>query len=313
MLAKKAKKGMIDKLTKSALALVVAVLFAAGISIGFSASANAQFGPPEPPPVGDGPTPAPVTPGDTNGPRNVPSGTSDPTPGHSFPTGTGRDRSTVRVFHNGSRGERQVTTIRPDTLSNDAISQIEGILGVNMRSGEQTIEATATDAQMEQINEALAPYPQASNNGGRKFIDSDSPGNGYPRPDRNSIYGYTPDHPLPTVWTFSRYLVILGVVSATIFMSIAAYSMVMGNPYGGSRVFGAAAGMMLLLSAYTIWKIVQMNTFNANSDTPAQIVQRPATSQVQDAFMSRPNTPANPGGGGGGRSGVPVEPLYGSP
>lgn len=297
-----------DGLRRGALALMLAVF----VAVGFSASANAQFDPPAPPPIGDGMNPPGVTPGDAGGAQNVPSGSSDATPGHSFPTGVGRDRSTVRVFHNGARGERQVTTIRPDTLSNDAISQIEGILGVNMRSGEQTIEATATDAQMEQINEALAPYPQATNNGGRKYIDSDSPATGYPKPDHNSIYGYTPDHPLPTVWTFSRYLVILGVVSATIFMSMAAYSMVMGNPYGGSRVLGAAAGMMLLLSAYTIWKIVQMNTYNANSDTPAQNISRPAPSQVQDAFMSRPDTPGAPGASGSnGRSGVPVDPLYG--
>lgn len=298
-----------DGLTRSALALVVAFIFA----IGFSASANAQvFNPPTPPPIGDGSSPMPVNPGDAGGNGPVPSGSADPTPGHSFPTGTGKDRSIVRVYHQGSRGEREVTTIRPDTLSNDAISQIEGILGVNMRSGEQQIEATASDAQMEQVNEALAPYPQATNSGGRKVINSDSPGNGYPKPDRNSLYGYTPDHPLPTVWTFSRYLVILGVVSATIFMSMAAYSMVMGNPYGGSRVFGAAAGMMMLLSAYTIWKIVQMNTYNANSDTPAQNNSRPSTAQVQDAFMQRADTPDAPGASGSaGRSGVPVEPLYG--
>lgn len=297
-----------DSLTKNALALVVAVILA----IGFSSSAMAQFAPPTPPPVGDGNSPAPVTPGDVGGAQAPPSGTADSTPGHNFPTGAGRDRSIVRVFHQGARGEKEVTTIRPDTLSNDAISQIEGILGVNMRSGEQQIEATASDAQMEQINDALAPYPQATNSGGRKVINSDSPGNGYPKPDHNSLYGYTSDHPLPTVWTFSRYLVILGVVSATIFMSMAAYSMVMGNPYGGSRVFGAAAGMMMLLSAYTIWKIVQMNTYNANSDTPAQNVSRPSTAQVQDAFVSRSDTPDPPGAGGSnGRSGVPVEPLYG--
>ncbi len=303
------RKGTIkETIKRGGLAIAVAMLFACS----FVASVSAQpFAPPSPPPIGDGDTPAPVTPGDPGGPPNVPSGTHDPTPGHNFPTGTGRDRSIVRIHHTDGRGVRQVQTLRPDTLSNDAISQIEGILGVNMRSGEQSIDADASDAQMEQINEALAPYPQATDNGGRKFIDSDSPANGYPKPDRNSIYGYTPDHPLPTVWTFSRYLVILGVVSATIFMSMAAYSMVMGNPYGGSRVMGAAAGLMLLLSAYTIWKIVQMNTYNANSDTPAQNNSRQATAQVQDAFMNRANTPANPGGGGAnGRSGLPVQPLF---
>lgn len=305
MKSTKASKGITIK-------SVLSIAFMIVIGLCCQNPAAAQFGPPQPPPIGDGNAPAGVTPGDTSAPQQPPTGTADPTPGHNFPTGVGRDRSVVRVFHTNGRGEREVTTIRPDTLSNDAMSQIEGILGVNMRSGEQTIEATATDAQLAQIQDALAPYPQAVDNGGRKRIDNDAPGNGYPKPDHNSIYGFTPDHPLPTVWTFSRYLVILGVVVATIFMAMAAYSMVLGHPYAGSRAIGAAGGLMLLLSAYTIWKIVQMNTFNANSDTPAQNINRPTTAQVQDAFMARPNTPATPGGGanrGAGRGGVPVQPF----
>src|SRR5690606_25257569 len=94
----------------------------------------------------------------------------------------------------------------------------------------------------------------------------------------------------------------------TIFMALASWSMIMGHPYGASRVIGAAAGLMLLLSAYTIWKIVQMNTYNANSDDPAQNKQKAGGGDVQDAFMFRPG-----GGGGGqtavGRSGLPVQPL----
>lgn len=299
-----------NKLNKLLKRGALAVLATAAVSFAMPQESAAQFGAPEPPPVGDGSVPAPVIPGDTGAPPPVATGQADSTPGHNFPTGAGRDRSVVYIFHNDARGQRMARTVRPDGLSNDQLSQIEGILGVNMRSGEPVINATASDAQMEQINEALAPAPQSQNQGGRKVINSDTPAASYPKPDRNSIYGYTPDHPLPTVWTFSRYLVILGVVSATIFISLAAWSMVMGNPYGGARVFGAAAGLMMLLCGYTIWKIVQMNTFNANSDTPAVNQNRPIDAQVPDAFMFRPNTPTNPGGGGAnGRSGVPVQPL----
>lgn len=293
------------KITMSAIYLMIACSIIVGV---LAQPALAQpFIPPEPPPIGDGSTPLPVTPGDAGGPPPAPSNAADPTPGHNFPVGVGRDRTVVRVFHNDGRGQREVMTIRPDQLSNDELAQVEGILGVNMRSGEQTINANASDAQIEQLNEALAPYPQFQNNGGRKQIVADAPGAGYPQTP--SRYGLTPDHPLPTVWTFSRWLVLAGVMSATVFMSLAAYSMVLGNPYGGARVVGVAAGLMLLLSAYTIWKIVQMNTFNANSDTPAQIQTGAFDAQVQDAFMARPSTPPPGTSSTGGRSGVPVQPL----
>ncbi len=71
--------------------------------------------------------------------------------------------------------------------------------------------------------------------------------------------------PLPTVRTFCRYLVILGVVAATIWVGMASISVVMGNRNGVPRVYGAIAGLLLLLAGYTIWKIVQMNTFHANT------------------------------------------------
>jgi len=303
----------ISKPTKIRLTGVLRIVSAMAITLVIAAivvePCSAQpFSAPSPPPPGDGPTPAPVTPGDGGSAPPVPTGQADSTPGHNFPVGSGSDRTTVQLFHSDGRGTRQVGTIRGDSLTNDQLSQIEGILGVNMRSGEQNVNANVSDAQLEQINEALAAYPQATNSGGRKTIDNDAPGNGYPQTP--SRYGFTPDHPLPTVWTFSRYLVILGVVSATIFMSLAAWSMILGHPYGGARMIGAAAGLMLLLSAYTIWKVVQMNTFNANSDTPAQNNTKAGGGQVQDAFMFRPGTPGTPGGNTStGRSGVPVQPL----
>lgn len=269
---------------------------------------------PLPPPPGDGNTPAPVNPGDTIGAPPVATGTADPTTGNSFPNGVGRDRSVVNVMRNSNggalgqpRGNRMVMTIRPDQLSADQLGQVQGILGVNLLSGEPIIQVNASDAQIEQLQQAMAAWPQYQMNGGRKQINSDSPATGYPKANATNSYDF--QGPLPTVRTFSRYLVILGVVCATVFMALAAYSMVLGHPYGGARVIGTAAGFMLLLMGYTIWKIVQMNTFNAMSNTPAISQNRPQTAQVNDAFIGAPGLPANPGGGGGGRSGVPVQPL----
>lgn len=144
------------------------------------------------------------------------------------------------------------------------------------------------------------------NNGGPR---SDAAGSGdrlfahTKQPNRYDFSG-----PLPTVRTFSRYLVILGVVVATVFVSLAAWSMVFGNPYGGSRVIGAVGGLLLLLAGYTIWKIVQMNTFHANSTgweahyrdgTPMSLSQK-GGAPVQTPFAP-PQNP-NAGGGGGGNN-----------
>ncbi|MDX2105670.1 MAG: hypothetical protein SFY67_04635 [Candidatus Melainabacteria bacterium] len=250
-----------------------------------------------------------VTPGDNYDAQPATSGTADQGPGHNFPVGNGSDRTMVRVFHTNSRGEREATTIRPDQLLDDELNRIEGILGINMRSGEALIETTATPQQIEQLNEVLAPYPQYDLNGDKKKINRDAPGQNYPK--TTSLYGLTSDHPLPTVWSFSRYLVIAGVVLATIFMSLACYSMVVGSPYAGNRVIACAAGLMMLLSAYTIYKIVQMNTFKANSNDPPQIRHGATDAKVQDAFMYRPDTPTIPGGNTttGNRQGLPVAPL----
>ncbi|MBX9940309.1 MAG: hypothetical protein K2Y32_13700 [Candidatus Obscuribacterales bacterium] len=277
--------------------------------VGPVGDAFAQIGAPEPPPPGDGSVAPPVNPGDLGGPQPVPSGTADNTAGTNFSVGAGSDRTVVRLFNNGPRGQRMVQTIRPDTLTPDQLNQIQGILGVNLGSGEQSVDVFVTDGQLEQLNEAMAAYPQTTNNGGRKQITTDAPAANRPLPGREALYAFP--GVVPTVATFSRYLVITGVVMATVFMALAAYSMVNGSPYGGARVLGAASGLFLLLAAYTIWKIVQMNTFNGNSDRAAQIQAKAGGALVQDAFLTRPNMPATPAVGATsiGRSGVPVQPL----
>lgn len=269
-----------------------------------------------PPPVGDGSTPREVTPGDTGAPVPPPPGAADMTNGNIFPAGTGTSHTIIYIFNEGKqgRGSRMVQTIRPDTLTPDQKSQIGGILGVNMDSSEAAVNVTASESQLEQIQNILFPYPGAETVDGKKKITSDSPApnHGINKPGNESIYDF--DGPLPTVRTFSRYLVILGVVAATVWMAMAAWGIVCGNPYAGSRAVGAAAGLMLLLGAYTIWKIVQMNTFKANSNTPAVASQKAGGANVSDAYMKGASVPVTPNGGRTTptRYGIPLEPLGGS-
>ncbi|MBU6451396.1 MAG: hypothetical protein KGS72_06440 [Cyanobacteria bacterium REEB67] len=272
-----------------------------------------QQGTPDPPPIGSGSTPPQVTPGDPGAVPNVPSGTADPTNGSNFQVTEGQDRTIARMYmtETNGRGLRYVGTIRGDQLPDAALATIQGILGVNLIGGNQdSIDVTVTSGQLEQIQDALAPYPQTSMVNGRKKIMGDNPNAAYPKPGRDSLYAF--DGTLPTVQIFARYLVILGVVAATVFMSLAAWSMVQGNQYAGARVMGSAAGLLMLLAAYTIWKIVQMNTFGANSNNPAISQNRTNTAQVPGAFSARPNVPVTPSYAqvpGPARDGVPVQPL----
>lgn len=272
------------------LALTVVAVVAFGFINLDIAPVNAQgFAPPAPPPVGHGSTPAPVTPGDSGSAPPIHTGQHDPTPGHNFPTGIGRDRTRVQIFRNG----KLVQTLRPDQLSSQQLSQMQGVLGTSLTTGEAVIDANVNEAQLAQIDNIMQPQAVG-----------ESPAPGLPR--ESARYVWSSHHPLQTVPRFARYLVILGVVSATIFMSLAAWSMVLGHPYGASRVVGAAAGLILLLSGYTIWKIVQMNTTDSNSDNPAQINTGATTAQVQNAFN---RTPPPNGQAANGRSGFPVQPF----
>jgi hypothetical protein len=277
---------------------------------------NSQFGEPLPPPIGDGSNPMPVNPGDNLAPMAPPSGQADQTAGTNFPNGIGKSRTIVRIYRqtNGgplgaSRGQRESQEIRPDQLSDAQIQKINGIFGINMLSGEKYIDVFATDAQIERMQEVLYAWPGHDMENGRKKINRDQPAAGYPKPGRESIYDF--QGPLPTVRTFSRYLVILGVVVATIFMSFAATSVIMGSRDGGTRVVGAAAGLLLLLMGYTIWKVVQMNTFDRNSNQYMK-ANEPHTADISDAYIDPSTTPQVPTGSRPQpqRSGVPVEPLY---
>ncbi len=270
------------------------------------------------PPIGsgNGDNPAEIQ-GDVGTPPVETNPGYDTTTGNIFQSQPSHDPTIVYIFHQqqGNRGLKMDRTLTPSTLDANTISQINGLLGINMLDGEPVINVIATDAQLAQLDTILAPYPVATIDAqGKQVITQDLPAPGMPA-EVSAWTNYVPT--LPTVRTFCRYLVILGVVAATIWMSLAAYGMILGTPYAGSRVIGTAFGLMLLLSAYTIWKIVEMNTYNA---IPSNFINdvnssRPNAGDASQAYMQPPGLPpvAPPGipQFPPGRSGTPVDPLEG--
>lgn len=328
----------------------------------------------QPPPVGDGATPAPLIRGDLGGSQGVPSGMADPTHGNIFPTrgGQAEDGPQNYVPDAGRRqteaGQQQgmfefgqgqangTGLINNGGPANDSTGMGPG--GKNGGSGWVNNGGPHSNATGMSSGGTLGgtgwinnggPAPDATGmgsggkNGGTGLVNNGGAGagasgsgpggknggagvvnnggssgvgvvnNGGPSPNAQGsgdrLYQqqrqpnrYDFQGPLPTVRTFSRYLVILGAVSATVFMSLAAWSMVMGNQYGAARVMGAASGLLMLLAAYTIWKVVQMNTFNANS-TGWESHYRDGTPQnLPGPGGAQPNNgpftpPANPNGG----------------
>jgi hypothetical protein len=89
-------------------------------------------------------------------------------------------------------------------------------------------------------------------------------------------------------------LVILGVVFATIFMIFAALGVILGHPHAGQRVIGTAAGLMLLLMGYSIYKIVMINAFRFSSSTTTNSTLAPAQPQQDLDPADTPTTPADP-------------------
>jgi hypothetical protein len=139
-----------------------------------------------------------------------------------------------------------------------------------------------------------------------QYIYADSPASGYPRETNKWTYGG-----LPSVRTLSRYLVILGVVVATILMAFGAYGVVLGEQNAGTKIIHTAGGLMLLFMAFTIWKLVQanmvglddQNQWDANTHKPQDQILLPET--VPDPVT--PQAPLAPQ-----RSGVPVLPDSGN-
>lgn len=235
-------------------------------------------------------------------------------------------RTTVYVYTNVHKkgmpsGRHLAITIRPSTLTEEQVADISGILGINMLSGQTTIRAEASEHQLELIQSVLAPSANDSTLGlaalkeGKKSIDSD------PTPAQWALLRRSGDDtrfiyagPLPSAKVLARWFVIIGLVAATIYVAFASFSIITGQSHGGNRVIAAAAGVMLLLMGYTIFKIMVMNSIDANSiDNQNSISKQLPEHGLAKEKQRTADTPRLPLGQSSapGRSGLPVQPLLG--
>jgi|GEM_PF-474356 len=270
---------------------------------------------PVPLPPGDGPQPWPVAPGDEIAPLPPPTGAAGKGPGNGFPTIEGKDRTEVLVYVN----KAMAFVIRPDQLSAWQIAEIERILKIKMLTGQQQIKVEATEKQVEEIQErVLNPYPNYKLEPKlRPYVQYD-PNTGqssliYKRDDvkalpmlsgkskqnpavqdreKESLLEF--EGPLPVIRPMCRWLILVGMVAATIWVATGALSVVLGHPLAGIRVAQAFFGLGLLLCAYTIYKIVVLNMMHRNSDVLSARMHRPHDALVQDRFVQPSGTPPIP-------------------
>ena len=196
-----------------------------------------------------------------------------------------------------------------------------GMMGGGRSGGTGTTNNGGSNGGVGTVNNGGNPggvgtVNNGGNAGGTGVVNNGGPGaNAQGMADRMFNHQVQPNRydyngPLPTVRAFARYLVILGVVASTVFMGMAAWSMVMGSQYGGARVMGSAVGLCMLLAGYTIYKIVMMNTMHANS-TGWESHYRNGQAQPMNgkAFNANANGGGpfggaqNPNGGGGNNGG----------
>lgn len=286
--------------------------------------------PPLPPP-GNGAYPNAQISGNQGNPPGMPNKQADPTTGNMFPSGAANLHTIVYVYRQEKTGSltiptdwKMVMTIAPATLPIGIVTQINGVLqhlnpGFNMLDGSLTKNAQATNMDIAAIENILAPYPSSStmsiDGTSYKFIDSTVQGT-LPTPNAGSFTG-----PLPTVRVFCKWLVNLGLVAATVWMIFAAWGVISGDKYAGSRVTGTAGGLILLLMAFTIWKVVQLNMTSSNTNDDRATLMTNPNAPLHGTVTSGLPTLAMPDSGAQAwttsprnsqsRSGVPVQPLYG--
>ncbi|PWU01154.1 MAG: hypothetical protein C5B53_03195 [Candidatus Melainabacteria bacterium] len=271
-----------------------------------------------PPPAGSGPNPSPLVQGDAV-PQPPPTGQaqSPPIGGNWF------QQQPERVEEPGNFG--RYNTERTRTRDGSGVKMV-----LPDGAPARAPNANVTNQQLEQYQNQQYPYPGYAADGPiyrrvvptatgyrventqSKYIEDDVPGQGRPRyqPDERWLNLEETRSPLPTVKMFCEMLVILGVVFATVQLGFASYAVVLGHPHSGQRVIGTAAGLILLLMGYSIYKIVMINAFRFNGRTTETASTRPERAQVPLAQASTPITPPQPAGTP--RSNLPVLPFYNS-
>jgi hypothetical protein len=222
-----------------------------------------------------------------------------------MPPPIGSGTAPLPVIPGDSGAAPSVPTGQADQTSGSRFSTVPGdtykapVLVQGSRRGQTLMQYTEK-----------APYPNVTHitiqGKDYQYINSDSPATANPNNSNNWIYGG-----MPTVQVLSRYLVILGVVVATILMAQASFGMVMGEDGAGARVIYTAGGLMLLLMAFTIWKVVQANMASLNEKGPWDAVNGLPAHQIlypdpppKNNIPQPANAPA--------RSGIPVLPDSGN-
>lgn len=228
--------------------------------------------PPEarPPALGDGPIPKAVLPGDTGPPPAVPTGAHDPTTGSRFSTVPGGNYKTTKNWYRNSdrsilkegqsRGLRQ-TMQTPGSGNEFGDASLESYLQAKYPYPDKVKNATVHAAGL-RLPDWLGDMQNVERR--RDKIMSDRPGKTplRARDAHNRRWEQEEaEAPLPIVKIFARKLVIAGMVFGTVMMAFASFSVVLGHREGGTRVIGCAAGLMLLLMGYSIYKIVMVNAF----------------------------------------------------
>ena len=200
---------------------------------------------------GDGPYSAPQIAGDTGTPPAV---ASEPitTASTRFPQQPENTRLTIYLTtetyaHNTHqpKGVHTVLTIRPDNLNAMKRDLVAGVLNIDLGTvsaqSTETLTVPVTQQQLQQIQYILYPSVTDSPTGSKE----------------SWLFNY-----LPIIKPFSRYAVLVGVVLATILFSFAAYALTMGERGSGQRIISTATGLILLLMAFTIYRLLISNSIS---------------------------------------------------
>jgi hypothetical protein len=252
------------------------------ISTYLTSSALAQFAPPLLPAVGNGSVPKPEILGDKLPSRPAPTGTALSTPISGTPVShlVNPGRTTVYIYSNCTRGaddlmagKHLVLTLRPATLPSKVVNDISNILGVELNSGQKTIQANATAHQLELIQAVLYPSANDSTLGLATISENGTKQiNKAPTAEQWSQLRKSGDDSLyinagilPTARVCARYFVMVAIAFSTVFLIFASSSIIFGQAHGGPRVIATGGGLMLLLMGYSIYKVAVINLFNADT------------------------------------------------